>query len=66
MAKVKVDEIVEHLNLEFAKALKETIKEHLPNANFNTKELFKTFVKQIYGNCSEWENVPDDCVELDD
>lgn len=63
MAKVKIEEIIDHLDYEIRKALEETLKEHFPNQNFDTKAVFKTFKNQVYIKCNTWENVPDRYVE---
>ena len=59
MAKIQIENIVDHLDSEFRKALEATLKEHFPNENFDTREVFRTFKRQVYRKCSVWEDVPD-------
>lgn len=66
MAKVKIEDIVDYLSSEFRRALEETIKEHFPNQNFDSGDVFRTFKRQVYRKCSVWENVPDQYVEKED
>lgn len=65
MAKVKIEEIVDHLSSEFRRALAETMSEHFPKENFDEREIFRTFKRQVYRKCNVWEDVPNDYVELD-
>lgn len=59
MAKIQIENIVDHLDSEFRKALEATLKEHFPNENFDTRAIFRTFKQQVYRKCSVWEDVPD-------
>lgn len=59
MAQVQIEEVVDHLSLEFRRALEETMKEHFPNQNFDSYAVFRTFKRQVYRKCSVWETVPD-------
>ena len=63
MAKVKIEDVVDHLSLEFRRALDETIKEHFQNQAFDSSEVFRTFKRQVYRKCNVWEEVPDRYVE---
>ena len=63
MAKVKIEDVVDHLSSEFRRALEETIEEHFPNQNFDSRDVFRTFKRQVYRKCNVWENVPDQYVE---
>lgn len=65
MAKIKIEEVVDHLDSEFRKALEATLKEHFPNQSFDARAVFRTFKKQVYRKCSAWENIPDQFVEKD-
>ncbi len=65
MAKIKIEDVVDHLDSEFRKALEATLKEHFPNQSFDTRSVFRTFKKQVYRKCSVWENIPDQFVEKD-
>lgn len=63
MAKVKIEEIVDHLSYEMRNALAEAVREHLPNATFDEDTLFQAFKSAVYRKCSTWENVPDRYVQ---
>ncbi|WP_321517594.1 hypothetical protein [uncultured Bacteroides sp.] len=63
MAKVKIEDVVDHLDSEFMCALEETIKMHFPDKSFDRRELFRTFKRNIYRKCNTWEDVPDNFVE---
>ena len=63
MAKVKIEEVVDHLSSEFRRALEDTLKEHFPNSDFDSREVYRTFKRAVYRKCSVWETVPDHFVE---
>ncbi|MEO9870874.1 hypothetical protein [Ekhidna sp.] len=63
MARIKVEDIVDHLDREFRKALENTLEEHFPNENFDARDVFRTFKRKIRRKCNTWENVPDRFVE---
>lgn len=65
MAKIKIEEVVDHLDHEFRRALEATLKEHFPNQSFDTRAVFRTFKKQVYRKCNVWEDIPDQLVEND-
>ena len=65
MARVKIEEIIDHLDREIMKSLEATCKKHFPNQEFNSRDLFRTFKKEVYRKCSTWERVPDRYVEND-
>ena len=63
MAKVKIEDVVDHLSTEFRHALEETLKRHFPNQSFNSHEVYRTFTREVYKKCNIWENVPDRLVQ---
>lgn len=63
MAKIKIEDVVAHLDSEFRKALEATLKEHFPNQTFDTRTVFRTFKKQVSRKCRTWENIPDKYIE---
>lgn len=63
MARIKVEEIVDHLSSEFRRALAETVREHIPNAEFEEYALYRTFRRKIDAKCNVWETVPDQYVD---
>lgn len=63
MARVKVEEIVDHLSTEFRKALAMTIRNEFPDASFDERALYRKFRRNVGRKCSTWERVPDHYVE---
>lgn len=65
MAKVKIEEIVDHLSSEMRRALAETFATVAPGVQVDDRELFREFKRNVYRKCNIWENVPDRYVEKD-
>ena len=65
MARVKIEDIIEHLDHEFKRALEDTVNRFHPEVTVNRNALFREFVRAIRRKCSTWENVPDYFVEAD-
>ena len=65
MARVKIEDIIDHLDGDVRKALKLAIEKTIPGAQFNDRELFRNFTREVGRKCSTWENVPDHYVETD-
>ncbi len=65
MARVKVEEIVEHLSSEMRSALSDAVKEASPNCNIDEYELFSAFKRAVSRKCGTWERVPDRYVEIE-
>lgn len=63
-ARVKIDDILEHLDTELSRALEDAVRANLPGAEFDGRMLYKDFVKCAYRRCGTWEMVPDRCVEI--
>lgn len=63
MAQIKIEDVVDHLDTEFRRALEATIKEHFPDQDFDSRAVFRTFKKMVYRKCNVWEVIPDDLVE---
>lgn len=64
MARVKIEDVVDHLSSEMRRALEDAIREEIPNAEFDAYALFRAFKRAVYRKCSVWENVPDQYVEM--
>ena len=58
MAKVNIEEMINHLDVEFRKALDSTIREHFPNAEYNSRAVFKTFATEVTKKCDSYERIP--------
>jgi uncharacterized protein (DUF433 family) len=63
MARIKVEDVLYHLDYDLKRALEATIKKHYPDVTVDRNRLYKTFLKEAYRKCSVWENVPDQLVE---
>ena len=63
MPKIKVEDVVYHLDSEFKKALADTMAEFAPSARYDRDKLFRYFRQRVYHHCSVWEEVPDNCVQ---
>jgi hypothetical protein len=63
MASIKIEEVVDHLSSEMRRALEEAVGECIPNAKYDSHELFRAFKRAVYRKCSVWETVPDHYVE---
>lgn len=63
MAKVKIEEIVDHLSSEFRRALEDTFAEHAPGVEIDSYQVFRDFKRAVYRKCNTWENVPDRFVD---
>lgn len=63
MARIKIEDIVEHLDYELKRALEAAARDAIPDAEIDRQRLFKAFVKQVRKKCSTWETVPDHTVD---
>lgn len=63
MARVNIEEIIEHLSSEMKRSLRDSVKSVIPEAAFDEKELFKQFKKEVRKKCHTWERVPDRYVD---
>jgi len=58
MAKVNIEEFVDHLEVEVRKALEATMREHFPDQDFNSRAVFKSFKHRMVQKCNSWESIP--------
>ena len=63
MARVKIEEVIDHLSSEMKRALEQAVSNSIPGAQFDRNLLFREFRKSVYRKCNVWENVPDQYVE---
>jgi hypothetical protein len=66
MAKIKIEEVVYALDTQFKKALENTVKKMIPEAQVDNRILFVEFRKELYRQCQSWESVPNACVQRED
>jgi len=63
VARVKIDDVVDHLDTEMRGALEDAVKALMPDAYFDPHELFREFCRAVARKCSTWERVPDRFVD---
>lgn len=63
MARVRIEKIIDRLDSELRQALEDAVREVLPDAQFDSYELFRAFSRAVARKCSNWERVPDSCVD---
>jgi len=66
VAKIKPEEIVEDLNIEFRGALVDAVKAISPSPHFDEYALFRAFKLAIRRRCRTWERVRDSHVDPKD
>ncbi|WP_448138448.1 hypothetical protein [Sphingobacterium siyangense] len=59
MIKIKIEDVVNHLEDDLKRVLAATIEEHFPNQNFDSRSVFRTFKKEVYKKCRTWESIPE-------
>lgn len=65
MARIRIEEIIEHLSSEMRKALEQAVSNVAPDTKIDAHALYKAFVKAVARKCSTWEQVPDQYVDKD-
>ena len=65
MARVKIEEVIDHLSSEMRKALRQAVENTIPDAEFDEREFFRNFRRSVGRKCNTWENVPDQYVNAD-
>lgn len=65
MARIKIEDIIEHLDYDMKRALEDAVQRVIPNADVDRNTLFREFRKAVGRKCSTWENVPDHYIEFD-
>lgn len=63
MARVKIEEIVDHLDYDLKKALGKTIGKLYPEVKVDERALFREFRRAVGRRCNTWETVPDRYVD---
>ena len=62
MTELKIDDVVDHLDSKFRKALADTMKRFAPDVPVNGGLALRYFKRRVSAKCSVWEKVPDSCV----
>jgi hypothetical protein len=63
MARVQIEEILDHLGGDIRRALGAAVEEVLPGANCDQYALFRAFKRAVGRKCNQWEQVPDSLVD---
>jgi hypothetical protein len=63
MARVKIEEIIEHLGSEMKSAMRAALANTAPDADVDANALYRAFVRAVGRKCSTWEQVPDSYVD---
>jgi hypothetical protein len=63
MARVKIEQIIEHLDYGMKRALEDAI-EHVLRVQIDRNQLYREFCRAVGRKCSTWETVPDQYVEV--
>lgn len=58
MAKINIQEIIDHMENDMRKSLDATMREHFPDQDFNSRAVYKSFLKQVNKRCRIWETIP--------
>jgi hypothetical protein len=66
MARVQMEQIVEHLKIEVRKALAAAVESSIPGAQFDKNQLFRAFRKKVGSKCGMWSQVPDEYVDKEE
>ena len=64
MAQIQVEELVDHLSSEFRRALTDTIREVLPDADFDERAAYRVFKRAVGRKCNTWEAVPKNIIKV--
>lgn len=65
MAKVQIEEIINHLDKDMRKALATAVRRLHPSVEVNERALFREFHGAVARRCDTWERVPQRFVDCD-
>lgn len=65
MYRIRIDEIIGHLDSSIQLSLKEAVEEVIPGAVFDDRRLFEAFKHAVARRCRRWERVSDRYIERD-
>jgi hypothetical protein len=64
MARVRIKDVIKSLSPKITRALEAAVKEEIPDAEFDSGNLFRAFDRQLHRNTNTWERVSDSFVEF--
>ncbi len=65
MARIRVEQVVDHLGSRLRGAIDDTLKALAPDANVDAQEFYREMKKNLGRRCRQWEDVPNNYVESD-
>jgi hypothetical protein len=65
MARVQIEQIVDHLSGDIRRALGAAVDEVVPGNECDPNALFRAFKRAVGRKCNRWEQVPDRLVDVD-
>ena len=65
MARIKPNEILDHLNPQLRAALDDAVDKTLPGVEVDRRQLYLAFRRALAGKLKPWENVPAAAVDAD-
>jgi len=63
MARIKIEEVIDHLSSEMKSALRTAVAQVDPSSEIDINALYRSFVRAVGRKCSTWEQVPDSYVD---
>ena len=63
MARIRVEQVIDHLGGKIRGAMDETLKAMAPDADIDVQAFFRAFKANLKNRCRQWEDVPNNCVE---
>ncbi len=65
MARIKVQEVIDHMASQFRSALEAAVNEAVDDdGSFDRYELYRAFRRAVGRKCSTWERVPDRYIDM--
>ena len=65
MAKIRLEGIIDHLEIDLQRALEATVRGHAAHPDSDSRRLFQEFRQNVRRQCRDWERVPDRFVDAD-
>jgi hypothetical protein len=65
MARVKIADILDQLNMQMRGALDEAVARTLPGVEVDRRKLYLEFRRALVARCKTWENVPNAAVDAE-
>ncbi len=63
MARIKLEETLEYLWEDIQPSLEKAVREVLPEADFESRALFRAFLKEIGKRRHDFANIPDNLID---